>query len=566
MVNTGYAASGDWLAIAADSLENVKRNAYYSEDRAVEGGTLHLRGDTVQPGGALAARKWAVDAQSVSSRSGEFIVLQESPAATREASSAFVSALATSLGEAYRFEAASDHLTATFEPKKQKKKKKGLGVIGAVIAVVVTIWTAGAASAALAELGAEAAGLSATEFAASGSVWASSGAANGAVSQGLGSLAGSAVSQLATTGTIDWQAAFKSGLTAGVTAGLTHAPVFEGQSLNQIAGVSDIGATGAKLAAFNFDRFGSNLLAMAGRGVVTAGVATAINGGSFEKALRNSVVSDLGAVGANAVGQKWGDGQNPLAQTLAHAAVGCATAAGQGKDCAAGAVGGASESVLGNLVDAAGGFDKTSLANQALYTGGAALLGGLLTEAAGKDGLTGLAAAQNAALNNYLASWQRDKANQELADCRGSLACQLQVKGRWMAQSLQQDAAYISGMGLGVALEAGEILAALPHLPAAVQSVLGNPELVAQLPAAYVRQLGNTYREYTTALESAGMDGATAAGRYYVKLVALLAAVPAGVEGAVKLPSTLASLTERATAGMEKVLAGTASENKLTNY
>ncbi len=123
--------------------------------------------------------------------------------------------------------------------------------------------------------------------------------------------------------------AANAALTAGITAQLANAPIFEGgESLNQIAGISDIGA---KLARFNIDDFGSNLIGIAGRGVITAGVATAINGGSFEAALRNSVVSDLGAMGANLVGQA----TNPLTteNVLAHAAVGCATAAGQGKDC-----------------------------------------------------------------------------------------------------------------------------------------------------------------------------------------------------------------------------------------
>ena len=46
------------------------------------------------------------------------------------------------------------------------------------------------------------------------------------------------------------------------------------------------------------------------------------------------------------------------------------------------------------------------------------------------------------------------------------------------------------------------------------------------------------------------MDGATAAGRYYVKLVALLAAVPAIGEAAIKLPGAMVSLTEKVRAGI----------------
>lgn len=409
-------------------------NAWYSEDRREENGILHIRGDTVQPGGAMAAREWAVDAQSVTSRSGDFLVIKDSAGASQAASSAFLNALSNSLGSAYQYEEARDNLTATFQPDPPKKKKSNglIAVLAVVVAVVVTIYTAGAASAALAASAGEAAaasataaGLSAAEVstaAAVASTTTASSWATVAISQGIGSLAGSAASQLVATGSVDWNQAFKAGLTAGITAGLTNAPIFEGgESLNQIAGVSDIGATGAKLARFNIDNFGTNLIGIAGRGVVTAGVATAINGGSFEAALRNSVVSDLGAMGANLVGQA----TNPLTteNVLAHAAVGCAAAAGQGKDCASGAVGGATAAVINPLIDPL--TSQTDATDRTVeHVAGSTLAGGILAEALDLDGTTAANAALNETLNNYLSPKAVNVVAKACAGASDPTACQ----------------------------------------------------------------------------------------------------------------------------------------------
>ncbi|WP_408209837.1 DUF637 domain-containing protein [Paraburkholderia sediminicola] len=71
------------------------------------------------------------------------------------------------------------------------------------------------------------------------------------------------------------------------------------------------------------------------RGVVAAGIDSAVYGGSFGNAFKYSVISDAGAVGAGAIGAKSGDTQSWLAgYVLAHAGLGCAISAAEGTGCA----------------------------------------------------------------------------------------------------------------------------------------------------------------------------------------------------------------------------------------
>lgn len=207
-------------------------------------------------------------------------------------------------------------------------------------------------------------------------------------------------------------AGLKAGTSAALTAGILNAPVIDTgsglQSINQLAGVADVAGTGSRLAGFNLDNLGQNLGGMALRGVVNAGVNQLVYGkeaGSFGTAFANSVVGDLSAMGANAIGQTWGGGENPFVQTIAHAGLGATAAKLTGRDVTAGALGGATESVLGNLVDlstdAQGNYTD---ATRGLYTLGVVTLGGMISAATGHDALTAMQAAQNAAQNNRLAT------------------------------------------------------------------------------------------------------------------------------------------------------------------
>jgi hypothetical protein len=240
------------------------------------------------------------------------------------------------------------------------------------VAIAVTVMTEGA--------GAEMIG------AASGSMEAT--IANAAVS----SMASSAATGVL-TGNFDLGNVLKAGLTGGLTAGLT-----QGLGFNQTAGIKDLG-NGIVKGSFDAAKLGDALMGIAGRGLVNAGVNSAINGTSFGEGFKQSVINDAAAIGASAIGTAWGGGKDPVMQTVAHAGLGAITAKLRGQDVVAGALGGATESVLGNLVS-----DSAVSGNggKALYAAAATLAGGIVSNALGRDAVTAGQTAQNAAVNNRL--------------------------------------------------------------------------------------------------------------------------------------------------------------------
>src|SRR5690606_9600579 len=86
-------------------------------------------------------------------------------------------------------------------------------------------------------------------------------------------------------------------------------------------------------------------LAVVANAAISSGVQTAIQGGSFGEALKGALIQDLAAIGAFSIGNMATDPSSILAQgsagyLAAHGALGCAAAALNGQDCAAGAIGG----------------------------------------------------------------------------------------------------------------------------------------------------------------------------------------------------------------------------------
>ncbi|MFA7293735.1 MAG: DUF637 domain-containing protein, partial [Rhodocyclaceae bacterium] len=227
-------------------------------------------------------------------------------------------------------------------------------------------------------------------------------------------MASTMTGQLAAGASFDqaFQMALKAGTTSALTAGILNTQMIDTaqgmQSINQLANVQ---TTGANIVGnFNADTFAQNLGGIAARGVVNAGVNTAMYGGSFGDAFKSSVVGDLAAVGANAVGQ----GTNALSvgNILGHAAVGCAAAAANGKDCAAGAIGGAGAAIVNPLLDQAiggsdgAGWGSTPETAQQMQTAtlqlGSMAVSAATAAALGKDGMTAALVAQNETVNNFL--------------------------------------------------------------------------------------------------------------------------------------------------------------------
>jgi filamentous hemagglutinin len=246
-----------------------------------------------------------------------------------------------------------------------------------------------------------------------------------------------------------FQAGIKAGATSAITAGILNAQLIDTapgmQSINQLANVQ---TTGANIVGnFNADTFGQNLLGIGARGVVNAGVNTAINGGSFGDAFKSSVIGDLAAVGANAVGQ----GTNALSpgNILGHAAIGCAAAAATGKDCASGAIGGAGAAVVNPLLDQAiGGADGSGWGSNpetaqqwqtATLQLGSMAVSAATAAALGKDGMTAALAAQNETVNNYLTKNQIDQKKKDLSICQSVAECKT-VEDKWKTIDRKQTA------------------------------------------------------------------------------------------------------------------------------
>ncbi|RZT76340.1 filamentous hemagglutinin [Azospira oryzae] len=378
VTNSGYILAEGDLTITAGKLINQKRSAYwgrYTED--MEGGYLEVWGDKVQPGGFIGAANLKLNVDRITSIAGEF-----------ESGGKDISAdLAKQMGSKFTYQSTKDNTFTKFHADSSAKYKQ---LAALAVSVAISFWVGPQVNALV----------------------GSGGLANTMVASSLTAMASNAGSQLILTGSIDAGSLIKSGLMAGLSAGLTNGKFFDGKSLNQIAGVQDIAGTGTKLAKFDFSTLPDNLIGIGGRALVSAGIGQLVYGqdaGSFGSALLNSTVNDLAAIAANGIGQKWGGGA-PGIQTVAHGVLGAVSASLKGQDSASGAIGAVSESIIGNLIDlpidpSTGSYTTTS---QAVYVGLTTLIGGILADKSGGDGAVAALAAQNAAINNRLTEAQRE--------------------------------------------------------------------------------------------------------------------------------------------------------------
>ncbi|WP_323004096.1 DUF637 domain-containing protein [Denitromonas sp.] len=380
--NTGFVLTDGQLSIDAEALENQKRNAYYYEKRKVEGGTLKIWGDTVQGGGFMQAAQWNLNVDSVYSRSGEFVVTGADAAETAALTSAFEAQIRAELGDSFVFEEAHDNLQTKF-----KADGGGMGLIAAVVAIVASVFIGPAVSALIGNL------------AAAGSTFAAAGLGNLAIGSFVTGTLSNAIGQSVATGRVNWNSALKSGAVSGFTAGLTNAPVFDGQSLNQMASVGSLAGTQQSVADGASGIDATRFMGLAGRAVVNAGVSSAIYGTSFGDALKNNLVNDVAAIGANTVGRNT-DALTP-GNVIYHAMVGAAAAGLRGEDPAAAALGAATAALINPLAD-----DFTSATDETTRTAQhaaiATLMAGLVARAAGKDEGAAIGAAQNETFNNFL--------------------------------------------------------------------------------------------------------------------------------------------------------------------
>jgi filamentous hemagglutinin len=240
---------------------------------------------------------------------------------------------------------------------------------------------------------------------------------NAAASAGIAGMSSSAAVQGITTGKVDWEQAAKTGLVSALTVGLSSYgfEALGGESLNQLASIDTSLHVGSTEIGLTFTQSSGGLaaslsqpLAIAGRGVIAAGLSSAIQKTNFREGFINSVVNDYAALSANSIGMAWGDGQNPVMQTLAHTVLGGAAARLTGNDPVAGALGGFTESVIDNTLGEYLRREKRQ-PDPLLYTLGTMLVSGVVAEGLGLEANTAMQAAQNAAVNNYLDDFKKDK-------------------------------------------------------------------------------------------------------------------------------------------------------------
>ncbi|URV23581.1 filamentous hemagglutinin N-terminal domain-containing protein [Burkholderia gladioli] len=417
VLNTGSITASGTLSVDTQTLTNQANQVNVGEIwQKVDGGYVKTTGTTVQPGGFMSAANMDLNVEALNQIGGALKQLNPDGTVDAAGTQALLASLQQQLGGNFTQQTLTDQLHTDFVKEGGAFGMDQLGML--VMAVVASIVTYGAASTAIGSLA-----TTGSTFAAAGS--ASAGLGNVVLSSAIAGIASSAAGQLVGTGKLNLGSAFEAGAIAAITAGLmngitysaesglgfTTQPVTAGagtQTLANLAGVKPVVGTVTNQAttAVTVD-LGTRGLAMLAGGVIDAGVGTAIRGGSFLDALKGSLVSEVSAAGANAIGDA-GSVLGSLVEAgtpgywLAHAALGCASSAAMGTGCAGGAIGGAVSSAFSpdivNAMDPNGAPLTTG--QQAALGGISTLLGALAAGLAGQNASAGATAAQNEALNN----------------------------------------------------------------------------------------------------------------------------------------------------------------------
>nr|WP_244979167.1 DUF637 domain-containing protein [Cupriavidus plantarum] len=236
------------------------------------------------------------------------------------------------------------------------------------------------------------------------------------------------VTQVITTGSLNIGAALKAGAISGLTAGLTRGALGAMDLSN-----AGIGSIGDNLAKGNWTQaagqLGNYAQASIVRSAISAGISTAVYGGSFGQSFAGGLIRDAAALAANAAGVKLpGIGavdattDSIIANAAAHALIGCAAQSLNGGDCAGGAIGGAASAIAAPLIRDTVYADSPVLnysddpVRQALTVGLATLIGGTTGLLLGGNATSAALAAQNESLNNATSTGPaRGVANRENA-------------------------------------------------------------------------------------------------------------------------------------------------------
>ncbi|WP_310665869.1 DUF637 domain-containing protein [Burkholderia multivorans] len=420
ILNTGSITASGTLSVDTHTLTNQANQVDVGEIwQKVDGGYLKTTGTTVQPGGFMSAVNMDLNVQTLNQIGGALQKLAADGTIDESGTQQALAALQQQLGGNFTQTALSDNLHQDFV---KEGGSFGMAQLGALVAAIaVSLITYGAASAAIgATLGAEGGTFAAATAATAAAPAMSAGLGNVVLSAAIAGFTSSAASQFVGTGKIALSSAFEAAAVAAFTAGLTNGITYNAQSglgfttqpialgtgtqsLASLAGVKPgIGNTASQAMAptTTLEVRGLAMLADAG---ISAGLHTAIEGGSFGSALKSGLVSDLAAAGAFAIG----DQANPLTLTniVGHMTLGCVASAVSGSGCGGGAIGGAVSAMTANGIATAvtGGQGVSDQVQLAAIVTATSLLGGAAAALLGQNALAAMTAAQNETLNNTCA-------------------------------------------------------------------------------------------------------------------------------------------------------------------
>ncbi|WP_232451536.1 filamentous hemagglutinin N-terminal domain-containing protein [Burkholderia ubonensis] len=353
ILNTGSITASGTLSVDTHTLTNQANQVNVGEIwQKIDGGYLKTTGTVVQPGGFMSAANMDLNVQALNQIGGALQKLNADGTVDAAATQAMLASLQRQLGGDFAQQALSDHLHSDFV------KQGGFGP--------EQLFSM-AAAVALSAMGMPV--IAAMMSAALNQAFSGQGFSLGDI--------------------------LKAGAVAYVTQGLTQGLGLSAVSMSSLGNSIVAGTT-------TLDQITQAAVAMVGRGLISATVNTAVYGGSFGEVLRGSVVSDLAAVGAGAIGELndkgffgAGDGFK-VGYVVAHAALGCAGSAAGGTDCASGALGGALSAGLNPIIDAQGNIPAP------LLTGIETLVSATVAGALGFNVQGAVSAAQNETQNNWL--------------------------------------------------------------------------------------------------------------------------------------------------------------------
>ncbi|WP_433696387.1 filamentous hemagglutinin N-terminal domain-containing protein [Paraburkholderia phenoliruptrix] len=374
VLNTGSITASDTLTVNTGTLTNQANQVNVGEiwQYVKDAGYSKTTGTEVQPGGFMSAANMDLNVQTLSQIGGALQKLDANGAVDSAGTQQLLANLQQQLGGAFTQTSVHDNIHTDFVAQ-------GGGVptvVVAAMAIAASVFTGGATLAALGPV----------------------------LSGALAGMAGAFVSQAFSGNGLNLVAIAEAGVIGGLTAGALNEIDPGGESLQTITSAIGKGTVSASQIA-------QGIKLIAERSVVTAGIDTAVYGGSFGNALEYSALSDVAAVGAGAIGTASQNDKSWMAQgtpgyVLAHAGLGCAISAAEGTGCAGGAIGGAVSAFSANAIARAvtGGQGVTDPSQLAMITAATTLLGGGVAAALGQNAAGAVNAAANETRNNSCAN------------------------------------------------------------------------------------------------------------------------------------------------------------------